>query len=75
MRPREEDGVVDGQLNVYGVQSLKVAGGYKISKANAEADGSDLSICPSNLGTNTTTVALIIGEKAAQIIVEELRGA
>ncbi|RSH94202.1 hypothetical protein EHS25_004005 [Saitozyma podzolica] len=60
MRPRESDGVVDGHLNVYGVQGLKVA---------------DLSICPSNLGTNTTTVALIIGEKAAQIVVEELRGA
>jgi hypothetical protein len=28
MRPREEDGVVDGHLNVYGVQGLKVAGKY-----------------------------------------------
>ena len=26
MRPREQGGVVDGNLNVYGVQGLKVAG-------------------------------------------------
>jgi len=37
-------------------------------------DAVDLSICPSNLGTNTTTVAVIIGEKAAEIIEKELRG-
>lgn len=33
----------------------------------------DLSICPENLGTNTTTVALIVGEKAASLIEEDLR--
>lgn len=33
----------------------------------------DLSICPENLGTNTTTVALIVGEKAATLIEEDLR--
>lgn len=32
----------------------------------------DLSICPSNLGTNTYSVALTVGEKAAQIIAEDL---
>ena len=26
MKPREQDGVVDERLNVYGVQNLKVAG-------------------------------------------------
>ena len=28
MKPREQDGVVDERLNVYGVQNLKVAGNY-----------------------------------------------
>ncbi|RMZ73480.1 alcohol oxidase [Pyrenophora seminiperda CCB06] len=59
MAPREEDGVVDGRLNVYGVSGLKVA---------------DLSIPPENVGGNTNNTALVIGEKAASIIIEELRG-
>lgn len=57
MKPREKGGVVDSRLNVYGTRNLKVA---------------DLSICPANLGTNTTTVALLVGEKAASLILEEL---
>ncbi|KAL2293397.1 hypothetical protein FJTKL_05314 [Diaporthe vaccinii] len=57
MAPREEMGVVDGSLNVYGVQNLKVA---------------DLSIPPENVGANTNNTALVIGEKAADIIVREL---
>ncbi|KAK7709188.1 hypothetical protein SLS63_013298 [Diaporthe eres] len=57
MAPREEMGVVDGNLNVYGVQNLKVA---------------DLSIPPENVGANTNNTALVIGEKAADIIVREL---
>ena len=32
----------------------------------------DLSICPSNCGCNTASVALIIGEKAAEIVSDEL---
>jgi hypothetical protein len=28
MKPREQGGVVDARLNVYGVQNLKVAGKY-----------------------------------------------
>ena len=28
MKPREEGGVVDSKLNVYGVEGLKVAGAY-----------------------------------------------
>ena len=28
MKPREEGGVVDCKLNVYGVEGLKVAGAY-----------------------------------------------
>ena len=28
MKPREQGGVVDARLNVYGVQNLKIAGNY-----------------------------------------------
>lgn len=57
MAPREEKGVVDPNLNVYGVTGLKVA---------------DLSIPPENVGANTNNTALMIGEKAADIITREL---
>ncbi|KAJ6542897.1 GMC oxidoreductase-domain-containing protein [Mycena capillaripes] len=57
MRPRQESGVVDPRLNVYGVRNLKVA---------------DLSIAPLNVGANTYHTALMVGEKAALIIAEEL---
>ncbi|KAF8968466.1 alcohol oxidase [Flammula alnicola] len=57
MKPREEGGVVDGRLNVFGTQNLKCV---------------DLSICPDNLGTNTYSSALLVGEKGADLIAEEL---
>ncbi|KAG7089381.1 hypothetical protein E1B28_011071 [Marasmius oreades] len=57
MKPREMKGVVDSNLNVYGVQNLKVA---------------DMSIAPLNVAANTYNSALIIGEKAAVIIAREL---
>jgi len=57
MKPRDQGGVVDARLNVYGVEGLKVA---------------DLSICPSNVGNNTYSTALLVGEKAAMIIAEDL---
>jgi len=57
MKPRSEMGVVDERLNVYGVQGLKVA---------------DISIAPANVGANTSSTALVIGEKAALLISEEL---
>ncbi|KAG6902856.1 hypothetical protein C0995_010741 [Termitomyces sp. Mi166 len=57
MKPREKGGVVDPRLNVYGVQNLKVA---------------DCSIAPANVGANTYSTALAIGEKAAVIIAEDL---
>ncbi|KAI0091331.1 hypothetical protein BDY19DRAFT_991896 [Irpex rosettiformis] len=57
MKPRKVGGVVDPNLNVYGVQGLKVA---------------DLSIPPSNVAANTYSTALAIGEKAALIIAQEL---
>ena len=57
MKPRERGGVVDLHLNVYGVRGLKMA---------------DLSIGPGNVAANTYSTALVIGEKAAIIIAEEL---
>ncbi|KAI9460309.1 GMC oxidoreductase-domain-containing protein [Boletus coccyginus] len=57
MKPRNQGGVVDARLNVYGVEGLKVA---------------DMSISPTNVGNNTYSTALLIGEKAAVIIAEEL---
>lgn len=62
MAPKEgnsivKHGVLDERLNVHGVQGLKVA---------------DLSICPDNLGCNTYSVALLIGEKCAMLVGEDL---
>ena len=57
MAPREENGVVDASLNVYGVERLKVA---------------DLSIPPHNVAANTNNTALAVGEKAADIFIQEL---
>jgi len=57
MKPREQGGVVDARLNVYGVEGLKVA---------------DLSICPSNVGNNTYSTALLIGEKATVLVAQDL---
>ena len=57
MAPREQNGVVDARLNVHGVTGLKIA---------------DLSIPPENVGANTNNTALVIGEKAAAIILADL---
>lgn len=57
MAPLADGGVVDPALNVYGVQGLKVV---------------DLSIPPSNVGSNPCSVAMAIGEKAADMIIQEL---
>jgi choline dehydrogenase-like flavoprotein len=57
MAPREEVGVVDEQLGVYGVSGLKIA---------------DLSIPPRNVAANTANTAMTIGEKAADIFIKEL---
>ncbi|KAG2364367.1 GMC oxidoreductase-domain-containing protein [Suillus spraguei] len=57
MKPEADNGVVDTRLNVYGVLNLKVA---------------DMSISPLNVGTNTYSTALLIGERAAIIIAEDL---
>ncbi|KAL4878173.1 GMC oxidoreductase-domain-containing protein [Aspergillus karnatakaensis] len=63
MAPREgsniapHGGVVDERLNVHGVKGLKVC---------------DLSICPDNVGCNTFSTALLIGEKCAVLVAEDL---
>ena len=68
MKAREKGGVVDANLNVYGTQNLKVAGNAFRNTLLIE----DMSICPSNLGGNTYSTALVIGEKAAVIVGKEL---
>ncbi|ORY04581.1 GMC oxidoreductase-domain-containing protein [Clohesyomyces aquaticus] len=57
MGPREEKGVVDASLSVYGVHGLKIA---------------DLSIPPLNVAANTMNTAVAIAEKAADIFIKEL---
>ena len=57
MAPQDQKGVVDKDLNVYGVQGLKLA---------------DLSVPPENVGANTGNTAFLIGEKAADIFIKEL---
>lgn len=57
MAPFEKGGGVDGDLNVYGVQGLKVV---------------DLSIVPKNVAANTCNTAYMVGEKGADIIMREL---
>ncbi|SGZ28435.1 BQ5605_C027g10336 [Microbotryum silenes-dioicae] len=57
MKPRAEGGVVDARLNVYGTKGLKLA---------------DLSICPRNVASNTYSVALTVGEKAADLLAQDM---
>jgi alcohol oxidase len=57
MGAREDGAVVDPNLNVYGVEGLKVA---------------DMSIPPLNVAANTMNTAVAIGEKAADILIKEL---
>ncbi|KAK3942461.1 GMC oxidoreductase-domain-containing protein [Diplogelasinospora grovesii] len=57
MAPREELGVVDASLSVYGVKGLKIV---------------DLSIPPENVAANTNNSAMVIGERGADIIAREL---
>jgi choline dehydrogenase-like flavoprotein len=57
MGRREKGGVVDGDLNIYGVEGLKVA---------------DLSIVGGNVAANTSSTALMIGERAADIVIKDL---
>lgn len=57
MGPRERMAAVDENLNVHGVEGLKIA---------------DLSIAPGNVGANLYNTAMVVGEKAADIFIREL---
>ncbi|KAI0830227.1 alcohol oxidase-like protein [Trametes gibbosa] len=57
MKKREEGGVVDSRLNVYGVEGLKVT---------------EVASDPHSFVQNTYSTAIVIGEKASTIIAEEL---
>ena len=77
MKPREQGGVVDARLNVYGVQNLKIAGNFPTILLEgvcliSDLFCSDCSITPGNVGANTYNTAIAIGEKAAVIIAEDL---
>lgn len=58
MAPKKEGGVVDETLSVHGVKKLKIA---------------DLSVPPANVGANTANTAFMIGEKAADMFIKELK--
>lgn len=60
MAPKEQNGVVDEKLNVYGVTGLKVI---------------DLSIAPGMVAANTNNTAYVVGEKGAEIILAEFDAA
>lgn len=53
MGPRDKGGVVDEKLDVYGVTGLKIA---------------DMSIVPKIVVANTYSPAILVGEKAAEIV-------
>ncbi|KAF7340007.1 GMC oxidoreductase [Mycena venus] len=72
MKPRSEMGVVDERLNVYGVQALKVTDVSSFSPFWWLYTLFQISIAPANVGANTCSTALVIGEKAALLIAEEL---
>lgn len=57
MRPQSKGGVVDERLDVHGVKGLKVV---------------DLSVV-GQIAANTNNTAFIVGEKGAEILIEELR--
>ncbi|KXT18311.1 hypothetical protein AC579_959 [Pseudocercospora musae] len=57
MAARDKNGVVDHTLSVHGLQNLKLA---------------DLSIPPENVGANTGGTAFAIGERAADLFINEL---
>lgn len=57
MAPLQNRGVVGANLKVHGVEGLRIA---------------DLSILPHNVAANTNNTALAVGEKAADIFIQEL---
>ncbi|GAA5971697.1 hypothetical protein JCM11641_000688 [Rhodosporidiobolus odoratus] len=55
MLPREDHGVVDENLKVYGTSNVRVA---------------DMSIIPLHIATHTQSTAYMIGEKASDIVID-----
>ncbi len=74
MKPREQGGVVDSRLNVYGMcivrQPRRCPDSFMPGTQNLKCV--DLSICPDNLGTNTYSSALLVGEKGADLLAADL---
>lgn len=63
MKAREEGGVVDSRLNVYGVEGLKVAGEWthaSLLAFRSPYSFADLSIPPSNVGAVSCRSSFII---------------
>jgi choline dehydrogenase len=58
MAPRTQGGVVDERLRVYGVDALRVA---------------DASIFPNVTSANTNAPAIMVGRKAADLILKDSR--
>ena len=57
MGPRREDSVVDHRLRVHGTERLRVV---------------DASVMPKLLGANINAACVMIGEKGAAMILEDL---
>lgn len=74
MKRREDRGVVDSRLSVYGTRNLKIAGTCCLMPqfVITHACCADCSIVPRNVGANTYNTAIAIGEKAAVLIAEDL---
>ena len=76
MKPRDKGGVVDSRLNVYGGEGLKVAD-MSICPTNVSCVSCLLvsiyrSLFIDPCYKNTYSTAIVIGEKAAMVIAEEL---
>jgi alcohol oxidase len=74
MKPESDQGVVDTRLNVYGMTGLKVAD-MSIVLKNVGMVGivfAIINVWSNCLPQNTYSTALLIGEKAALIIAEDL---
>ena len=67
-------GVLDERLNVHGVKGLKVAdlSVRTISQPQLRLITDTVQVCPDNVGCNTYSTALLIGEKCAVLTAEDL---
>lgn len=77
MAPREQKGVVDANLNVYGTTGLKLADLSVPPEVSARRGSGQTYLlitrfASKNVGANTGNTAFLVGEKAADILVREL---